>query len=75
MKLKLTLEGSGEPTDLAITLDSQTTVGQLADHLVGRLAKIKQPSMIHVVDRLPRNPVGKIDKPALRSGLRSPQPI
>ena len=34
MKLKLTLEGSGEPADLAITLDSQTTVGQLADHLV-----------------------------------------
>ena len=34
MKLKLTLEGSGDPTDLAITLDSQTTVGQLADHLV-----------------------------------------
>ena len=31
MKLKLTLEGSGEPADLAITLDSQTTVGQLAD--------------------------------------------
>lgn len=48
---------------------------KLADHLVGRLAKIKQPSTIHVVDRLPRNPVGKIDKPALRSGLRSPQPI
>jgi S-DNA-T family DNA segregation ATPase FtsK/SpoIIIE len=34
MKLKVTLEGSGDPADLAITLDSQTTVGQLADHLV-----------------------------------------
>ncbi|MFE0748580.1 class I adenylate-forming enzyme family protein [Gordonia sp. NPDC058843] len=47
----------------------------LGAHLADRLAKIKQPSIIHVVDELPRNPVGKIDKPALRSGLRSPQPI
>ena len=47
----------------------------LAAHLAGRLAKVKQPSIIQVVDQLPRNPVGKIDKPALRSGLRSPQPI
>ncbi|AFR46970.1 class I adenylate-forming enzyme family protein [Gordonia sp. KTR9] len=45
----------------------------LGDHLADRLAKIKRPSIIHIVDELPRNPVGKIDKPALRSGLRSPQ--
>ncbi|MCR5980342.1 AMP-binding protein [Gordonia jinghuaiqii] len=55
--------------------DRAVTADDLAGHLAGRLAKIKLPSVIHVVDELPRNPVGKIDKPSLRSGLRSPQPI
>lgn len=31
-----------------------------------RITKIKLPAFIHFVDELPRNPVGKIDKPSLR---------
>lgn len=42
----------------------------LLDHLRTRLAKVKLPVSIHVVSTLPRNPVGKIDKPGLRRRLR-----
>jgi long-chain acyl-CoA synthetase len=31
-----------------------------------QLARVKVPVAIHVIDALPKNPVGKIDKPALR---------
>lgn len=31
-----------------------------------RITKIKLPAFVHFVDELPRNPVGKIDKPSLR---------
>ncbi|MET9202134.1 AMP-binding protein [Gordonia sp. NPDC003585] len=54
--------------------DRMITEGQLIAHIAGALAKIKLPSSIHVVDELPRNPVGKIDKPSLRSGLKDPLP-
>ncbi|MEU1999837.1 class I adenylate-forming enzyme family protein [Rhodococcus sp. NPDC019627] len=50
--------------------DSPVTDGQLTDHLRERLTKVKLPVAIHVVDALPRNPVGKIDKPGLRSRHR-----
>ncbi|HWJ10296.1 MAG TPA: AMP-binding protein [Nocardioides sp.] len=33
------------------------------------LAKVKVPVAVHVLDTLPKNPVGKIDKPALRARL------
>ncbi|UUW92000.1 AMP-binding protein [Nocardioides sp. WV_118_6] len=33
------------------------------------LTKIKVPVVVHVLDALPKNPVGKIDKPALRARL------
>jgi len=36
------------------------------------LTKIKVPVTIHVLDALPKNPIGKIDKPALRA--RKPAP-
>ncbi len=42
----------------------------LAEHLGSRLTKVKLPVAIHIVDALPRNPVGKIDKPGLRSRHR-----
>ena len=31
-----------------------------------QLTKIKVPATIHVLDALPKNPLGKVDKPALR---------
>lgn len=44
---------------------------ELLDHLRERIAKIKLPVAIHIIDALPRNPVGKIDKPGLRLALRT----
>jgi long-chain acyl-CoA synthetase len=64
------------PVGFVVTYpDVTVTPDDLADHIAPILAKSKQPNVIHIVEQLPRNPVGKIDKPALRTGLRSPQPI
>lgn len=41
-------------------------VEELREHLAGRLAKYKLPVTISSLPELPKNPVGKIDKPALR---------
>ncbi|MFW0788407.1 class I adenylate-forming enzyme family protein [Gordonia sp. CPCC 205333] len=50
----------------------EVTVAELIAHLDARLARIKRPVAIHLRPDLPRNPVGKIDKPTLR--LKSPTP-
>src|SRR4029077_16992853 len=44
-------------------------VDELQAHSRERLARIKVPTQIFVVDVLPKNAVGKIDKPLLRRGL------
>ena len=41
-------------------------VESLAAHCRRNLAKVKVPEVITLVDELPKNPVGKPDKPALR---------
>jgi long-chain acyl-CoA synthetase len=41
-------------------------VDDLADHCRRNLAKVKVPETITLIDELPKNPVGKPDKPALR---------
>ncbi|MET7904633.1 AMP-binding protein [Streptomyces sp. NPDC005355] len=38
-------------------------------HLRGRLSKFKLPAAIFIVDAIPKNAVGKIDKPTLRTRL------
>ncbi|MGW4351867.1 class I adenylate-forming enzyme family protein [Nocardia sp. NPDC004582] len=43
--------------------------GELADHMRDSMAKFKIPADFITVDWLPRNPIGKIDKPALRARL------
>lgn len=43
------------------------TAEELLEHCRDRLARIKLPALIQIVEALPKNPVGKIDKPALRS--------
>ncbi|GAB3681203.1 AMP-binding protein [Saccharopolyspora sp. TS4A08] len=40
--------------------------GEIRDSLVGMMSKFKLPAEIIIVDSLPKNPVGKIDKPSLR---------
>ena len=48
---------------------AQVTADDLIEHLRPQLTKIKLPVAVHLVEALPRNPVGKIDKPALRAQL------
>jgi len=46
--------------------DRETTEEELLSHVADRLTRVKVPEAIVLVDALPRNPVGKIDKPGLR---------
>ncbi|MET7453509.1 acyl-CoA synthetase [Streptomyces sp. NPDC005574] len=41
------------------------SAGELADHVAGRLAPHKRPRVVHFLDALPRNDMGKIMKRAL----------
>jgi len=45
---------------------TEVTVEELHGLCAGRLAKYKRPAQIEVLAELPKNAVGKIDKPALR---------
>jgi long-chain acyl-CoA synthetase len=58
----------GEVPVLFVSTRPNTTLTPEAirDHIAGQLAKFKRPADITILDDLPRNPVGKIDKPALR---------
>ncbi|WP_176459515.1 class I adenylate-forming enzyme family protein [Rhodococcus sp. OK302] len=49
--------------------DAPVTEGELLDHVTALLTRVKVPVAIYVVDALPRNPVGKIDKPGMRRAL------
>ncbi|MFJ8196964.1 class I adenylate-forming enzyme family protein [Streptomyces sp. NPDC096152] len=51
---------------VALYPNAQTTPEGLLEHCRGQLARIKLPTRIAIVDALPKNPVGKIDKPSLR---------
>ncbi|MBJ7905669.1 AMP-binding protein [Streptomyces sp. DSM 110735] len=48
---------------------AHATVDDLTAHCAERLAKIKIPARIDIRDELPKNPVGKLDKPTLRREL------
>ncbi|WP_030815386.1 class I adenylate-forming enzyme family protein [Streptomyces sp. NRRL S-337] len=52
---------------VALRAGASATATDLLDHCRARLARFKVPTEITLVDRLPRNPVGKTDKPALRA--------
>ena len=49
--------------------DAPVTEDELLDHVTALLTRVKVPVAIYVVDALPRNPVGKIDKPGMRRAL------
>jgi acyl-CoA synthetase (AMP-forming)/AMP-acid ligase II len=51
---------------VALHTGAHVTVDELLAHCRQRLAKIKIPTRLTIVDALPKNAVGKIDKPALR---------
>jgi len=54
--------------------DAAVAPDELLEHCRRDLTKIKIPVAIHVMDHLPRNAVGKIDKPALRKSLSLQSP-
>ena len=58
----------GEEPVLFVSTHPDTTlsVESIDAHLRGQLSKYKLPVQITVLETLPKNPVGKIDKPALR---------
>ncbi|MFD1860800.1 AMP-dependent synthetase [Aeromicrobium camelliae] len=51
--------------------DARLTEDDLLEHCRRHLTKVKVPERIHIVDELPKNPVGKIDKPTLRHLVRT----
>lgn len=54
--------------------DRGAAVEDLREHLKKSLAKYKLPVTISTLAELPKNPVGKIDKPALRRMTQEPEP-
>ncbi|WP_375503127.1 long-chain-fatty-acid--CoA ligase [uncultured Jatrophihabitans sp.] len=53
---------------VAVLRDGATlSVGELRTWATDRLARYKLPTVLHVVDALPRNASGKVTKPALRA--------
>jgi len=59
------------PTAYVVTYpDASVTADELLELCRRDLTKIKIPTAIHIVPVLPKNAVGKIDKPALRAPAR-----
>ncbi len=61
----------GEEPVLFVSLhpDKSISIDQIRDHLSESLSKYKLPVEITILDDLPKNAVGKIDKPMLRQRL------
>ena len=54
---------------VALREGSDATADDLARHVAQFLAAYKRPARIILVDEIPKNPVGKIDKPACAASL------
>lgn len=55
------------PVALVVPMPGATaTADELIEHCRAGLTKIKVPARIDIVTELPRNPVGKVDKPRMR---------
>lgn len=50
---------------------AQITSENVLDHLQGRLARYKHPTRVIILDELPKNGAGKVDKRALRDRFQS----
>jgi long-chain acyl-CoA synthetase len=61
----------GEEPVLFVSLNSGATISadRIRDHIQESLSKYKHPAEITILDDLPKNPVGKIDKPKLRKSI------
>jgi O-succinylbenzoate-CoA ligase len=54
---------------VALSPGAALDIDQIRTHLTQSLAKYKLPVEITILDELPKNPVGKFDKPSLRKKL------
>lgn len=50
--------------------DSEITLERVRDHCSHHLARYKLPAKVVIVDEIPRNAGGKVDKMSLRQGIR-----
>ncbi|CAN5856244.1 acyl-CoA synthetase [soil metagenome] len=57
----------GEKIVAFVVVRSAVTVAELADHVARLLSPHKRPREVHVVQALPRNAMGKVQKTVLRS--------
>jgi len=60
------LLGEVPVAEVVLMPGSSTSIEELTEHCRGQLAKIKVPVRMRIVSDLPRNPVGKVDKPRMR---------
>jgi long-chain acyl-CoA synthetase len=61
----------GEEPVLFVSLNTGAAIAtdRIHDHIRESLSKFKRPAEITILDDLPKNPVGKIDKPTLRRSI------
>jgi long-chain acyl-CoA synthetase len=61
----------GEEPVLFVSLNSGAPISTdtIREHIRVSLSKFKHPAEITILEDLPKNPVGKIDKPALRRSI------
>jgi long-chain acyl-CoA synthetase len=67
----------GEEPVLFVSLNSGVTLTaeQILEHSRRNLSKYKLPVEVTILDELPKNPVGKLDKPSLRRLLTAPSQL
>ncbi|WP_132994045.1 class I adenylate-forming enzyme family protein [Gordonia zhaorongruii] len=58
-----------EPVLFVSVSDPSTTEDVIQKHIDESLSKYKRPVAVWIVDDVPKNPVGKLDKPAMRKRL------
>ncbi len=61
----------GEDVAAAVVLRHPVSPDELRAHISARLAAFKVPHQIAILERLPRNPVGKIDRLALAEAAKT----
>jgi acyl-CoA synthetase (AMP-forming)/AMP-acid ligase II len=55
-------EKYGEAVAAAVVVRPGTSVGELRAHVAARIASFKVPSVVHIVDAIPRTPTGKVQR-------------
>jgi acyl-CoA synthetase (AMP-forming)/AMP-acid ligase II len=62
-------EKYGEAVAAAVVVREGTSVAELRAHVAARVASFKVPSVLHVIDEIPRTPTGKIQRRIVAAAL------